>query len=111
MIMTTGKLTLLLTVGVFGFASAGALAQDSYADQIQALEEELEAMVSDVQDAENGQMADSTVSLINQLAPLLPALADFKPFNTCCEPDFKVPTPFATSLEPAANLLIFPCPF
>lgn len=44
--------------------------------KISELEEELEAMVSDVQDAENGQMADSTVSLINQLAPLLPALAD-----------------------------------
>ena len=44
--------------------------------KISELEEELEAMVSDAQDAENGQMADSTVSLINQLAPLLPALAD-----------------------------------
>jgi hypothetical protein len=38
------KLTWLFTVGLFGFASAGALAQDGYADRIQVLEEELEAI-------------------------------------------------------------------
>ena len=44
--------------------------------KISELEEELEAMYSDLQDAETTEMADNTVNLINQIAPLLPALAD-----------------------------------
>ena len=44
--------------------------------KITELEDELAACISEIQDAETGQMADGTVSLINQIAPLLPALAD-----------------------------------
>lgn len=44
--------------------------------KISELEEELEALYSDLQDAETTEMADGTVNLINQIAPLLPALAD-----------------------------------
>lgn len=44
--------------------------------KISELEEELTACYSEIQDAETTEMADSTVSLINQIAPLLPALAD-----------------------------------
>jgi len=44
--------------------------------KITELEEELKECYSEIQDAETGQMADGTVSLINQIAPLLPALAD-----------------------------------
>ncbi len=44
--------------------------------KISELEEELEGVVSDLQDSETGQMADNTVSLVSQIAPLLPALAD-----------------------------------
>ena len=44
--------------------------------KITELEDELAACYSEIQDAETGQMADGTVSLINQIAPLLPALAD-----------------------------------
>ena len=44
--------------------------------KISELEEELTACYSDIQDAETTEMADGTVSLINQIAPLLPALAD-----------------------------------
>ena len=43
---------------------------------ISELEEELTACYSEIQDAETTEMADGTVSLINQIAPLLPALAD-----------------------------------
>ncbi len=44
--------------------------------KIQELEEELIVCYEDIKDAENAQLADGTVSLINQIAPLLPALAD-----------------------------------
>jgi len=44
--------------------------------KISEMEEELEAMYSEIQDAETTEMADNTVNLINQIAPLLPALAD-----------------------------------
>ena len=44
--------------------------------KITELEDELTGCYSEIQDSEVGQMADSTVSLINQIAPLLPALAD-----------------------------------
>ena len=44
--------------------------------KISELEEELEAVYSEVHDAETTEMADNTVNLINQIAPLLPALAD-----------------------------------
>ena len=44
--------------------------------KISELEEELTACYSEIQDAETTEMADNTVSLINQIAPLLPALAD-----------------------------------
>jgi len=44
--------------------------------KISELEEELTACYSEIQDAETTEMADGTVSLINQIAPLLPALAD-----------------------------------
>lgn len=44
--------------------------------KVSELEEELAACYSDIQDNETGQMADGTVNLISQIAPLLPALAD-----------------------------------
>jgi hypothetical protein len=44
--------------------------------KITELEEEIEELISQNQDQETAQMADGTVALINQLAPLLPALAD-----------------------------------
>lgn len=44
--------------------------------KISELEEELEALISEAQDEETAQLADGTVNLINQIAPLLPALAD-----------------------------------
>jgi molybdopterin-guanine dinucleotide biosynthesis protein A len=44
--------------------------------KISELEEEITALYSDIQDQETTEMADGTVNLINQLAPLLPALAD-----------------------------------
>lgn len=44
--------------------------------KISELEEELAAAVSDLQDMETTEMADGTVNLISQIAPLLPALAD-----------------------------------
>jgi len=44
--------------------------------KISELEEELTACYSEIQDAETTEMADGTVSLITQIAPLLPALAD-----------------------------------
>jgi len=44
--------------------------------KISELEEEITALYSEIQDAETTEMADGTVSLINQIAPLLPALAD-----------------------------------
>jgi len=44
--------------------------------KIQELEEDLDQLISEMQDVENAQLADGTVNLINQIAPLLPALAD-----------------------------------
>ena len=44
--------------------------------KISELEEELEAIYTEVNDAETTEMADNTVNLISQIAPLLPALAD-----------------------------------
>ena len=44
--------------------------------KISELEEEITALYSEIQDAETTEMADGTVNLINQIAPLLPALAD-----------------------------------
>ena len=44
--------------------------------KISELEEEITDMLSDLQDQEHTQMADTTTNLINQIAPLLPALAD-----------------------------------
>lgn len=44
--------------------------------KISELEEELEAVYSEINDAETTEMADNTVNLISQIAPLLPALAD-----------------------------------
>ena len=44
--------------------------------KITELEEEIAALYSDLDDANTTEMADGTVNLINQIAPLLPALAD-----------------------------------
>jgi hypothetical protein len=44
--------------------------------KISELEEELEAVYSEINDVETTEMADNTVNLISQIAPLLPALAD-----------------------------------